>query len=131
MGLALRAEHAPQGLLGRGLADRTGHRDHLALEAGARRNREFDEAGQHVIDHQKRRIGGELVALGAFDHGERRTGFQRGRDERMAVMDVALDREISLARRDGPGVDRKPRDRLRQHALHRGVHRLRHRSRCP
>ena len=108
MGLALRAEHAPQRLLGRGLADRTGHRDHLALEAGARRNREFDQSGQHIIDHQQRRIGREFLALRAFDHGERSAGFQRGRDERVAVMDVALDREISLARRNGAGVDRKP-----------------------
>ena len=57
MGLALRAEHAPQRLLGRGLADRTGHRDHLRVQPRARGMREIDQTGEHVVDHQQRRIG--------------------------------------------------------------------------
>ena len=93
--------------------------------------REIDQTGEHVVDHQQRRVGGELVALRGFDHRQRRTGLQRGGDESMPVMDVALDREISLARRDGAAVDRKAGDAFRQHAVDLRAHRRRHRGRCP
>ena len=112
MGFALRAEHAPQRLLGGGLADRAGDRDHLRIETRARRMREIDEAGQHVIDHKQRRVGGEFVALGCFDHRQRRARLQGGVDEIMAVMDVALDREIGLARREACGCRWKCRSPL-------------------
>ena len=81
----------------------------MRVEARARRDPQFDETGEHVVDHQQRRVGRELVALGAFDHRQRGAGLQRGVDEIMAVMDVALDREIGIARRDGAAVDRKAR----------------------
>ena len=76
--------------------------------------REIDQTGEHVIDHQQRRIGSELVALRGLNHGQRRTGLQCGGDESMPVMNVALDREISLARRDGAAIDREARDAFRQ-----------------
>ena len=69
--------------------------------------RQFDQAGEHVVDHQQRRIGREFFALRGFDHRQRRAGLQRGFDERMSVMNLALDGEISLARRDGAAVDGK------------------------
>jgi len=47
------------------------------------------------------------VALRGFDHRQRGPGLQRGRNESMPVMDIALDREISFARRDGAAVDRE------------------------
>ena len=56
MASALRAEHAPQRLLGRGLADRAGHRDHRRLEPRPRGMRQIDQAGEHVVHHQQRRI---------------------------------------------------------------------------
>ena len=59
-----------------------------------------------------------------LDHGQRRAGLQRGVDEIMAVMHVALDGEIGLARLDGAAVDGKPDDAVRQRAVGRGAHRL-------
>ena len=78
-----------------------------AIEARARGARKIDQTGEHVVHHQQRRVGREFVALRGFDHRQRRAGLQRRRDEIMPVMDVALDREISLARRDGAAVDGK------------------------
>ena len=52
MGLALRFEHPAQRLLGRGLADRTGHCDHLPAQARAGGDAELDQTGKHVIDNQ-------------------------------------------------------------------------------
>ncbi len=131
MGRPLRAQHAPQRFLGRGLADRAGDRDHLRVKPRARGAREIDQTGQHVVDHQQRRVARELVALRGFDHRQRSTRLQRRRDEIVAVMDVALDREIGFARRDGAAVDRKARYRFRQRAVDRRAHRRRHRAGCP
>ncbi len=50
--LALRAEHAAQRLLGRGLANRAGDRDHLRLQTRARGAGEIDETGEHVLHRQ-------------------------------------------------------------------------------
>ncbi|GCC45430.1 hypothetical protein chiPu_0029313, partial [Chiloscyllium punctatum] len=36
--------------------------------------REFDEAGEHVVDHQERRLGGKFFALRGFDHGKAGAG---------------------------------------------------------
>ena len=66
VGLALRAQNVQQRLLGRGLADRTGHGDHLALEARARGMRKFDQGRQHVVHHQQRRVGCEASPLARF-----------------------------------------------------------------
>jgi len=41
----------------------------------------------------------------ARDHREATAGLQRGGGEIMAVMDIAFDGKIGLARRDGPAVD--------------------------
>src|SRR5581483_7037777 len=116
---------------GRGLADRAGDRDHLALQARARGASEIAQAFQHVVDDQERRIGGELVALDAFDHRQRGPGLQRGDDEIVAVMDVALDGEVGLARLNGSAVDGEPDDPVRQRAVGGGAHRVRHCFRCP
>ena len=129
--LALRAEHAAQRLLGRGLADRTGDRDHLRMQPGARGTGEIDERGQHVVHQQERRVGREFFALGGFDHRERSARLQGRRDKIMPVMDLALDRKISFSRRDGAAVDRKSRDRVVQRAIDRCAHRFRHHGRSP
>ena len=131
MGLALRRQHRAQRFLGRGLADGTRDRDHLRCQARARGQRKIAQALEHIVDDQQRRIGRELCALRARDHRKRRAGLQRGVDEIMAVMHVALDREIRLARPDGPAVDGKAGDRFRQRAADGGAHRLAHRLRCP
>ncbi len=131
VGLALVAEHAAQRLLGRGLADRAGDRDHLRMQPRARGAGEIDETGEHVLDHQKRRVGRELFPLSAFDHRQRRVSLQRGCDKFMPVMDLALDGKISFSRRDGAAVDGKSGDRVRQRAAERGAHRFRHRCRGP
>ena len=93
--------------------------------------REIDQTGEHVIHHEQRRVGGEPVALGGFDDRERGPRLQGGGDEIMAVMDVALDGEIGVARRDGAAVDGKARHRFRQRAAHLRAHRRRHRPRSP
>ena len=107
MGLALGFQHALERFLGRGLADRAGHRDHLAFEARARGMRQLDQAGEHVVDHEQRRVGGELFALRRRHDGERRAGLQRGINEGVAVMNFALDGEVSITRRDSAAVDRE------------------------
>ncbi len=131
MGLALRAEHAPQRLLGRGLADRARHRNDVRAEPRARSMREIDEGSEHVVDHQKRRVGGEFAALRGFDDGEPRARLQRGFDKTVPVMHIALDGEIGLARGNGAAVDGEAGDALGQRALRRGAHRLGHRPRSP
>ncbi len=83
------------------------------MQTRARGAAEIDETGEHVLHHQQRRVGNELVALGGFDHRERSAGLQGRRDEIMPVMDVALDRKISFSGRDSAAVDRKSRDRFR------------------
>ena len=128
---SLRVQHPPQRLLGGGLADRAGDRDHLRMEPRARGISESNQTGQHVIHHQQRRVARELVALCGPHHRQRCTGLQRRGDEIMAVVDVALDGEIGFTRRDGAAVDGKARYRFRQRAIDRGAHRLRHRDRGP
>ena len=107
MGLALRAEHAPQRFLGRGLADRSGDRDDARAETRSRGVREIDQAGEHVIDHQQRRVGGKFLALRGFNNRQRRACVQGRRDKIMAVVHIALDRKVGFARRDGAAVDGK------------------------
>ncbi len=127
MGLALRAQHTPQRLLGGGLADGTSHRDHLGIQTRARGAAEIGQACEHVLHHQQRRVGGELVALGRFDHRQRSARLQGGRNEIVPVMDVALDREIGFTLCEGAAVDGKACDRFRQRAADRRAHHLCHR----
>ncbi len=101
------------------------------MQTRARGAAEIDETGEHVLHHQQRRVGSELVALGGFDYRERSAGLQGRGNEIMPVMDLALDREISFSRRDGAAVDRKSRDHFRQRALDRPAHGFRHRGRGP
>ena len=131
MRLALGAEHAPQRLFGRGLADRARDRDDLRAEPRARGMREIDQPGKHVVDDQQRRIGGEFAALRSLDHREPRARLQRGLDETVPVMHVALDGEIGFARGDGAAVDGEAGDPLGKRALRHGAHRLGHRRRGP
>ncbi len=131
MGLALVSEHAPQRLLGRGLADRAGHRDHLPVQTRARGMRESNEAREHILHHEQRCLGCEPVALRGFDYRERGAGLQRRSDKIVSVVNVALDGEIGFARRNAAAVDRQPGNRFRQHPATCGLHRRSHRTRRP
>ena len=131
MGLALRAEHRAQRFLGRGLADRSGHRDDFSAEPGPCRAAEVPQPGEHIVHHEQPRIRGELVRMRLRDHGEPRAVLQRRLNEIVPVVYVALDGEVSLARRQCAAIDRDAGDRIGQCAARRGLHRLRHRRACP
>src|SRR5664280_240272 len=105
MGLAVGGEREEQGLLGAGLADRTGDGDHVGARASARGGGEFAQSLEHVRDDQQRRSGGKLRALIACDHGKHGAGFERGLDEVVAVAIVARDGEEGLALADASRID--------------------------
>ena len=131
MGGALRRQHLQQHFLGRGLADRAGDGDHPGAEPRPGGPRQIDQRAEHVLDDQQRCIGGEAVALGARNDGQRRPRLQGGLDEIMAVVNVAPDREIGFAGPDGAAVDRQPRDVRLRRAANLGVHRVSHRGHGP
>ncbi len=131
MRLALGAKHAPQRLFGRGLADGARDRDDLRAEPCARRVREIDQSGKHVVDDQQRRVSREFAALRSLHHRKPRARLQRGFDKAVSVVHVALDGEIGFARRDGAAVDGEAGDPLGKRALRRSTHRLGHCRRCP
>ena len=116
MGLAVGGEREAQRLLGRGLADRAGDGDHLALEARARGAGEIAQGLEHVVDDEQRRVGGEARAHVAGDDGQARAGLERVVDEVVAVARLALDGEEGLAARQAAAVDGDAGDVGRQRA---------------
>ncbi len=117
MGEAGARQHERQRFLGRGLADRAGDRDHLAVQSLPRRARQIAQAFQHVLDHQQPRIGCKRCALRRRDHRKSGAVLQRRLDEVMAVAAVARDREKGVARLQRAAVDRNAVHGARQRAL--------------
>ena len=105
MGLALACKHQAQGILGPGLADRSGDRDDAGARAPARRGREIAQGGEHVGNHQKRGIQRHDPAFFLRDDGKRRAAFERGSDEVVAVAVLAQNGEERLLRLDAAAVD--------------------------
>ena len=127
MGLAAPGQREPQCLLGAGLADRAGHADHLGLGPRARGAREIAQAFEHVGHDQEPCVRRQRGVPAGGNDRERGTGFQRGRNEFMAVAAFTGDREKGFAWRDAAAVDRKSRNRIRQSASTFGAHGLCHR----
>ena len=105
MGLALACKHHAQGILGPGLADRSGDRDDAGARARACRGSEIAQRGEHVGNHQKRRIRRHGAVFFLRDNGQRRAAFERGSDEIVAVAVLAQTGEERLLRRDAAAVD--------------------------
>ena len=132
MGLALRRQHAAQRFLGRGLADRAGDGDHLPLQPRAR-----GAARDRARRRARRRRSSSGASAANLSRCARSTtasaapAFSAAATKSWPSCDVALDGEIGLARLDGAAVDGKTDDAVRQRAIGRGAHRLRHRLRCP
>ena len=111
-------QHELQRFLGRGLADRAGDRDHLAVQPRACRACQIAQAFEHVIDHQQRRIGRKRSRFVLATHRETGAVLQRGFDEIMAVAAVARDRKEGIARLQACGCRSKCRStERRQRAL--------------
>ena len=111
---------APDLLKLRGAGERRAHRFDTA-EQPVGRDRDASADHDRVGDRENERLrqerGREHVHArprDVRDHREAGAGLERGDDEIMAVVDVALDGEISLARSDGAAVDRDAGHRLRQ-----------------
>ena len=122
----IRRKREPQRLLGAGLADRAGDRDHLGGRARARGARQIAQSFQHVGDDQQRCFGRKLRALVARDHCEAGAGLERGIDEFMAVAVIAC-----MAKKASPRAKlrlsmARPGDLRRQRAGFFGVHGLGH-----
>src|SRR3954464_15284635 len=122
MGLALPAEHKPQRLLGRCLADRPGDGDDPGGRTRARGTGEIVQRPEHVRNNKQRRILRVCAGFLACHNRETGARLQRGLDELVAIAVLALDCEERLARLDRTGVDRKPAHALRQRARTRRAH---------
>ena len=131
MGFALPLQHRTQRFLGRGLADRSRHRDDLCMRAGARGFRDINQTCEHVRHHQQRQAIRKMRAMRLRDHRNPTAVLQRRFDKSMPVMHIALDREISFARRDGAAIDGNAGDALGQGTDAFRLHRFRHRGNGP
>ena len=104
--IALSGQGDPGHFLGRGLADRAGDGDDLALHAGAAGAAQRLKRGQNVRDDQQGRVIGDTLGNAADQRGAGAL-FQRLGHEIMAVP-RRLQRDEQIARLDGAGVDGNP-----------------------
>ena len=125
MRFAVRRQREPQRLLGRGLADRAGDRDDLAVQALARGARQRPQAFERIVNDQQRRVG-KPPALTFRHHGQTCAGFQRGVDEVVTVAIVALDRKECVALAQRAAVDGDTGNPGGQISGALGLHRVRH-----
>ena len=131
VGLALSCQHQAQGILGPGLADRSGDRDDAGARATARRGGEIAQGGEHVGNQEKRRIRRHGDVFFLRDDAKRRAAFERGRDKIVAIAVLAQNREERVLRLDAAAVDGKPADCRGQRPRARSSHRRGHRRDGP
>jgi hypothetical protein len=115
-------------VLGSGLADRAGDRDHPGGGTGARRGGEVAERREHVGHDEQRRVRRHLLTPLGGDDRERGAVLESAGDEVVAVAVLAADGKERLAPPDGAAVDGEAGDARRQRPrarrAHRGGHRL-------
>ncbi len=99
-----RAQHQAQHFLGRGLAGTSGDRDDFRVGSRASGAAQILEALLGVADDQKRRARGDAIGH-TTDEGSRRTVFQRGSNEAMAIARIPLQRDEEVAALDAARVD--------------------------
>ena len=116
-----------QRFLGSGLADGAGDRDDLCTCARTRCPRQVAQTFEDVGNDDERRTVGKVPALVGGNNCKAGAGFERGRNEIVAIAVVPFDGEERLAGRNRTRVDGKTHDRARQCIRIGRAHRAKHR----